>query len=172
MPRCGALASQRIAVDHLAANLQLQASRYSVVEMAVQCSDQLMQKIQAQNRRTLDLLASKCYFYHSRCYELVDRMSDIRSFLHSRLRTATLRSDYEGQAVLVNCLLRNYLHYNLYEQRVIFRSVERVGNASGSSICCMKRVIQPEQTRKAFVAIPSLQETVHACVCIMSNDTA
>ncbi|EEC08457.1 26S proteasome regulatory subunit S3, putative, partial [Ixodes scapularis] len=37
-------------------------------------------------------------------------------FLHGRLRTATLRSDYEGQAVLVNCLLRNYLHYNLYEQ--------------------------------------------------------
>ncbi|KAL3201238.1 hypothetical protein MRX96_012725 [Rhipicephalus microplus] len=91
----------------------LDAQRY---EKAVQCSDQLMQKIQAQNRRTLDLLASKCYFYHSRCYELVDRMSDIRSFLHSRLRTATLRSDYEGQAVLVNCLLRNYLHYNLYEQ--------------------------------------------------------
>ncbi|KAL1440366.1 hypothetical protein MTO96_001192 [Rhipicephalus appendiculatus] len=91
----------------------IDAQRY---EKAVQCSDQLMQKIQAQNRRTLDLLASKCYFYHSRCYELVDRMSDIRSFLHSRLRTATLRSDYEGQAVLVNCLLRNYLHYNLYEQ--------------------------------------------------------
>ncbi|KAH6930813.1 hypothetical protein HPB50_019691 [Hyalomma asiaticum] len=86
------------------------------VPKAVQCSDQLMQKIQAQNRRSLDLLASKCYFYHSRCYELTDRMSDIRSFLHSRLRTATLRSDYEGQAVLVNCLLRNYLHYNLYEQ--------------------------------------------------------
>uniref|UniRef100_A0A023GFC3 Probable 26S proteasome non-ATPase regulatory subunit 3 n=1 Tax=Amblyomma triste TaxID=251400 RepID=A0A023GFC3_AMBTT len=85
-------------------------------DKAVQCSDLLMQKIQAQNRRTLDLLASKCYFYHSRCYELTDKMSDIRSFLHSRLRTATLRSDYEGQAVLVNCLLRNYLHYNLYEQ--------------------------------------------------------
>ncbi|KAH7951888.1 hypothetical protein HPB52_014840 [Rhipicephalus sanguineus] len=93
---------------------------------AVQCSDQLMLKIQAQNRRTLDLLASKCYFYHSRCYELVDRMSDIRSFLHSRLRTATLRSDYEGQAVLVNCLLRNYLHYNLYEQ-VIFTEVYEEG---------------------------------------------
>lgn len=38
------------------------------------------------------------------------------SFLHSRLRSAVLRNDYEGQAVLLNCLLRNYLHYNLYEQ--------------------------------------------------------
>ncbi|CAN7981382.1 26S proteasome non-ATPase regulatory subunit 3 [Ixodes scapularis] len=86
------------------------------LDQAVKCSDQLMAKIQAQNRRTLDLLASKCYFYHSRCYELTGQMSAIRSFLHGRLRTATLRSDYEGQAVLVNCLLRNYLHYNLYEQ--------------------------------------------------------
>lgn len=85
-------------------------------EQAVKCSDQLMQKVHSQNRRTLDLLASKCYFYHSRCYELTGQMSSIRSFLHSRLRTATLRSDFEGQAVLMNCLLRNYLEYNLFEQ--------------------------------------------------------
>jgi 26S proteasome regulatory subunit N3 len=38
------------------------------------------------------------------------------SFLHARLRTATLRNDAEGQAVLINCLLRNYLHYHLYDQ--------------------------------------------------------
>lgn len=38
------------------------------------------------------------------------------SFLHSRLRTCTLRKDFEGQAVLINCLLRNYLFYSLYDQ--------------------------------------------------------
>lgn len=38
------------------------------------------------------------------------------SFSQSRLRTCTLRKDYEGQAVLINCLLRNYLYYNLYDQ--------------------------------------------------------
>lgn len=38
------------------------------------------------------------------------------SFLHSRLRTCTLRSDFEGQATLLNLLLRNYLLYNLYDQ--------------------------------------------------------
>ena len=37
-------------------------------------------------------------------------------FLHARLRTATLRSDFEGQAVLLNLLLRNYLSSNLFEQ--------------------------------------------------------
>ncbi|XP_064472370.1 26S proteasome non-ATPase regulatory subunit 3-like [Ornithodoros turicata] len=85
-------------------------------EQAVKCSDELMQKIQSQNRRTLDLLAAKCYFYHSRCYELTGQMNKIRSYLHGRLRTATLRNDYEGQAVLLNCLLRNYLQYNLFDQ--------------------------------------------------------
>lgn len=46
-------------------------------------------------------------------------------FLHSRLRTATLRNDFEGQAVLINCLLRNYLHYNLYDQadKLVSKSV-------------------------------------------------
>lgn len=36
--------------------------------------------------------------------------------MHSRLRTAILRNDYEGTAVLINVLLRSYLHYNLYDQ--------------------------------------------------------
>ncbi len=36
--------------------------------------------------------------------------------MHSRLRTAILRNDYEGTAVLINSLLRSYLQYNLYDQ--------------------------------------------------------
>lgn len=92
---------------------------------AVQCSDLLMQKVTAQNRRILDLIAAKCYFYHSRSYELTDQLEKIRGFLHSRLRTATLRNDYEGQGVLINCLLRNYLHYSLYDQadKLVSKSV-------------------------------------------------
>ncbi|KAL1124254.1 hypothetical protein AAG570_002024 [Ranatra chinensis] len=83
---------------------------------AVKCSDLLMSKVTSQNRRTLDLLTAKCYFYHCRAYELTDSLDKIRGFLHARLRTATLRNDFEGQAVLINCLLRNYLHYSLYDQ--------------------------------------------------------
>lgn len=94
-------------------------------ENAVKCSDQLMQKLQNYNRRTLDSLAAKCFFYHLRCYELTGKLDKIRGFLHARLRTATLRNDYEGQAVLLNCLLRNYLHYNLFEQasKLVSKSV-------------------------------------------------
>nr|CAG4642407.1 EOG090X03QW [Evadne anonyx] len=95
------------------------------IQEGIVCSDHLMQKIVAQNRRTLDLLAARCYFYHSRTYELASKLDTIRSFLHSRLRTCTLRKDFEGQAVLINCLLRNYLFYNLYDQadKLVSKSV-------------------------------------------------
>lgn len=83
---------------------------------AQKCSDALIKKIVEQNRRSLDLIAAKCYFYYSRVAELTNSLESIRSFLHTRLRTATLRNDFEGQAVLINCLLRNYLHYSLYDQ--------------------------------------------------------
>lgn len=86
------------------------------LETAWRCTDNLMTKISTQNRRTLDHIAAKCYFYHSRVAELTNKLDSIRSFLHARLRTATLRNDFEGQAVLINCLLRNYLHYYLYDQ--------------------------------------------------------
>ncbi|XP_055683655.1 probable 26S proteasome non-ATPase regulatory subunit 3 [Lutzomyia longipalpis] len=86
------------------------------LEKASECSEALMNKIVTQNRRTLDLLAAKAYFYHSRVAELTNKLDSIRGFLHARLRTATLRNDFEGQAVIINCLLRNYLHYSLYDQ--------------------------------------------------------
>ncbi|GAB0097266.1 Probable 26S proteasome non-ATPase regulatory subunit 3 [Sergentomyia squamirostris] len=86
------------------------------LEKAYACSEALMTKIVTQNRRTLDLVAAKAYFYHSRVAELTNKLDSIRGFLHARLRTATLRNDFEGQAVIINCLLRNYLHYSLYDQ--------------------------------------------------------
>lgn len=100
----------------------IDSGRYTI---AVKCSEQLMQIVKSQNRRTLDALAAKCYYFHTRCYELVGQLNQIKSFLHSRLRTATLRNDFEGQAVLLNCLLRLYLHYNHYDQasKLVSKSV-------------------------------------------------
>ncbi|MCL4134321.1 UNVERIFIED_CONTAM: hypothetical protein GTU68_029957, partial [Idotea baltica] len=85
-------------------------------EDAIKCSDLLMGKVSNMTRRSLDLLAARCYYYHTRAYEVNERMQEIRSFLHQRLCHATLKKDHEGQAVLINCLLRNYLHYSLYDQ--------------------------------------------------------
>lgn len=99
---------------HLLALIRLLDSE--LLEKASHCAQQLMSKIMSQNRRSLDLIAAKSYFYHSRVAELTNKLDTIRGFLHARLRTATLRNDFEGQAVLINCLLRNYLHYSLYDQ--------------------------------------------------------
>ena len=100
----------------------IESGRY---EEAVKCSDQLMQIVKSQNRRTLDALAAKCYYFHMRCYELTGQLHQIKSFLHSSLRTATLRNDFEGQAVLLNCLLRLYLNYDQYDQasKLVSKSV-------------------------------------------------
>lgn len=85
-------------------------------EKALQLSEKMMEKIVSQNRRSLDLIAAKCYFYYGRINELSGKLDQIRFTLHSRLRTAILRNDYEGTAVLLNVLLRSYLQYNLYDQ--------------------------------------------------------
>ncbi|KAK2086437.1 26S proteasome non-ATPase regulatory subunit 3 [Saguinus oedipus] len=118
-PRTGKAASEPL-LPEVEAYLQLlmvifimNSKRY---KEAQKISDDLMQKISTQNRRALDLVAAKCYYYHARVYEFLDKLDVVRSFLHARLRTATLRHDADGQATLLNLLLRNYLHYNLYDQ--------------------------------------------------------
>lgn len=85
-------------------------------EKAMSCADNLTTKLASHNRRTLDPLAAVCYFYYSRSYELLGRLKDIRGFLHARLRTSTLRHDTDGQVMVLNLLMRNYIHYNLYDQ--------------------------------------------------------
>uniref|UniRef100_A0A7N5P567 26S proteasome non-ATPase regulatory subunit 3 n=1 Tax=Ailuropoda melanoleuca TaxID=9646 RepID=A0A7N5P567_AILME len=127
-PRTGKAASTPL-LPEVEAYLQLlvviflmNSKRY---KEAQQISDDLMQKLSSQNRRALDLVAAKCYYYHARVYEFLDKLDVVRSFLHARLRTATLRHDADGQATLLNLLLRNYLHYSLYEQaeKLVSKSV-------------------------------------------------
>lgn len=86
------------------------------LDEALKCSDQLMSKVCHKVRRSLDILAAKCYYYHCRVHELRNSLDSVRGFFHERLANCTLRHDYEGQAVLVNCLLRDYLHYQHFEQ--------------------------------------------------------
>ncbi|KAJ3217608.1 26S proteasome non-ATPase regulatory subunit 3 [Dinochytrium kinnereticum] len=79
-------------------------------------STDLVGKIQALNRRSMDQIAAKIYFYLERFYELTGRLAEARPILLAAQRTATLRHDEETQATILNLLLRNYLHYNLYDQ--------------------------------------------------------
>ncbi|GAM26028.1 hypothetical protein SAMD00019534_092030 [Acytostelium subglobosum LB1] len=83
---------------------------------AIKCSTALVENIQQNNRVTLYPLSSKVFFYHSLCCQLVNNIEQMRPMLLNALRTATLRHNDEGQAMLLNLLLRNYLEHNLVEQ--------------------------------------------------------
>ncbi|KAI5857995.1 proteasome regulatory subunit C-terminal-domain-containing protein [Tricharina praecox] len=74
-------------------------------------SSELVEKVHRLNRRTLDSLASKVYFYYARFHELLPppAVVAIRAQLLASLRTATLRKDIELQATLITLLLRNYI---------------------------------------------------------------
>eukprot|EP00929_Paragymnodinium_shiwhaense_P101203 TRINITY_DN640_c0_g1_i2.p1 TRINITY_DN640_c0_g1~~TRINITY_DN640_c0_g1_i2.p1 ORF type:complete len:512 (-),score=176.50 TRINITY_DN640_c0_g1_i2:250-1785(-) len=82
----------------------------------MECSSALVMWLKTFNRRTLDIFNARAYFYLSLAYERVGRMNELRSELLAAYRTTCLRHEPMGQATLLNLLLRNYLHYNLYEQ--------------------------------------------------------
>lgn len=50
------------------------------VFQAQKVSDNLLQKISAQNRRALDLVAAKCYYYHCRVYEFLNQLDAVRRY--------------------------------------------------------------------------------------------
>lgn len=64
------------------------------------------------NRRSLDYIESKIWFYVARCHELTENLIPVRAELLSALRTATLRHDTETRASTITLLLRNYLLSN------------------------------------------------------------
>ncbi|GAA5929952.1 hypothetical protein JCM3775_004472 [Rhodotorula graminis] len=69
------------------------------------------------NRRSLDQLMSKLYFYWVRLHEVSgDDTAALRPTLLAAQRTAALRHDDDLQATLLPLLLRNYLEHGLYEQ--------------------------------------------------------
>nr|XP_023918081.1 probable 26S proteasome non-ATPase regulatory subunit 3 [Quercus suber] len=86
------------------------------------CASASIARLKNLNRRTVDVLASRLYFYYSLSYELTGDLAEIRGNLLSLHRIATLRRDELGQETLLNLLLRNYLHYNLYDQAEKLRS--------------------------------------------------
>lgn len=86
------------------------------LQEAVSLSTALVQSLSEYNRRTMDELNARAYFYFARSVELSGGFSSIRSALLSAYRTATLHHDAPTQAVLLNLLLRNYISYNLYDQ--------------------------------------------------------
>ncbi|RYP42256.1 hypothetical protein DL767_000420 [Monosporascus sp. MG133] len=80
-------------------------------------SKQVCDRIHSLNRRTLDSLSAKVYFYYSLFCEQLQPLPPspqspvvaIRPTLLAALRTAVLRKDIDTQASVIVLLLRNYL---------------------------------------------------------------
>lgn len=87
------------------------------IKLGAEFSSALVDHLRTLNRRTLDSLAARVYFYYSLFYEEVEPIPpspvsaiiSIRKNLLDALRTATLRKDQDIQAAVTTLLLRNYL---------------------------------------------------------------
>ncbi|KAI1634560.1 proteasome regulatory subunit C-terminal-domain-containing protein [Biscogniauxia mediterranea] len=86
-------------------------------QMGAEFSKYLSDRIHSLNRRTLDPLSAKAYFYQSLfCEQLAplppspqSPIVGLRPVLLTALRTAVLRKDIDTQASVIVLLLRNYL---------------------------------------------------------------
>jgi 26S proteasome regulatory subunit N3 len=87
------------------------------ISLGTEFSTALIEHLRSLNRRTLDSLAARAYFYYSLFYEETAPLPpspsaaviSIRKSLLDALRTATLRKDQDVQATVTTLLLRNYL---------------------------------------------------------------
>jgi 26S proteasome regulatory subunit N3 len=87
------------------------------VELGAKFSSNLVEKLRTLNRRTLDALAARVYFYYSLFFEQLVPLPpspmasvvSIRQNLLQALRTSVLRKDQDTRATVTTLLLRNYL---------------------------------------------------------------
>ncbi|KAJ6938126.1 LOW QUALITY PROTEIN: 26S proteasome non-ATPase regulatory subunit 3 [Populus alba x Populus x berolinensis] len=89
------------------------------------CSLDGITRVMSLNMAELDsvsVLAARLYFYYSYSYEVSGDIAEIRWNLLDWYSVAALNHDELGQETLLNLLLRNYLHYNLYDQAGKLRS--------------------------------------------------
>ena len=96
-------------------------------------TDALVPYVRALNRRTLDVLAARLFFYFSLAHERAGDFQAIRPTLLEAHSTAVLNHDEFGQEVLLNLLLRTDLHYNLYDQAEKLRAQSQRPEATRSN---------------------------------------
>ena len=87
------------------------------IEFGSKFSISLIERLRTLNRRTLDALSAKVYFYYTLFFEQLAPLPpsptasvvSIRPTLLAALRTSVLRKDQDTQATVTTLLLRNYL---------------------------------------------------------------
>jgi 26S proteasome regulatory subunit N3 len=102
---------------YLSILVQIHLYDTKAVELGAKFSSSLVERLRTLNRRTLDALSARVYFYYSLFYEQLSPLPpspmapviSIRHNLLAALRTAVLRKDQDTQATVTTLLLRNYL---------------------------------------------------------------
>lgn len=87
------------------------------IELGAKFSISLVERLRSLNRRTLDALSARIYFYYSLFFEQLAPLPpsplasvvSIRKNLLAALRTSVLRKDQDTRATVTTLLLRNYL---------------------------------------------------------------
>ncbi|KAL8700063.1 MAG: hypothetical protein Q9224_001138 [Gallowayella concinna] len=102
---------------YLAILVQIHLYDGNNVEFGSKLSTNLVEKLRTLNRRTLDALSARVYFYYSLFFEKLAPLPpsptasvvSIRQPLLQALRTSVLRKDQDTRATVTTLLLRNYL---------------------------------------------------------------
>lgn len=81
-------------------------------------NDEVIKLMQVYNRRTLDLIQAKIWFYISRTKELIDDLLTIRPVLTTFLKISSLRHDNETMGCIITLLLRNYIVTKDFNQAI------------------------------------------------------
>ncbi|OEH79319.1 26s proteasome non-ATPase regulatory [Cyclospora cayetanensis] len=89
----------------------------------------LIERVQQHDRRSLDRLAAKAWFFHSRSLELSGQACDCRAEYLAAYRTASARRDIMTQATLLNLLLRLFVSNKQYD--VALKLVQKTGFPEG-----------------------------------------
>ena len=87
------------------------------IEFGAKFSSNLVERLRSLNRRTLDALSARVYFYYSLFHEKLAPLPPspqasvmaIQQHLLAALRTSVLRKDQDTRAAVTTLLLRNYL---------------------------------------------------------------
>ncbi|KAI4164262.1 MAG: hypothetical protein LQ342_002227 [Letrouitia transgressa] len=102
---------------YLSILIQIHLYDTKAIELGAKFSNNLIARLRTLNRRTLDALAARVYFYYSLFFEQLAPLPpspsasvvSIRQNLLQALRTSVLRKDQDIQATVTTLLLRNYL---------------------------------------------------------------
>ncbi|KAJ6111673.1 hypothetical protein N7523_007734 [Penicillium sp. IBT 18751x] len=111
------------------------------IQQGAEFSTNLIERLRAVNRRTLDSLAARVYFYYSLFFEQIAPLppspaatvTTIRQPLLAALRTAVLRKDVDTQATVMTLLLRNYLSTSHITQADLLISHNRFPAAASNN---------------------------------------